>query len=535
VQAKKQKQQEIREMNKKLKLLRAWKASDGNSFDAGAVLEVDERTFAELTEGEEPLAAKVEDENRSIKAVEQKEQRKEPELEKVDFVEEAREAARAEMRAEAKRCAEIRTVCKRSGMPELADELIAEGKTVEESQRAVLDKMVEKQKENPPTTSVERVFDGADSYRSAAIDGLLLRAGQVEIEKPADGANEFQGMSLLRLAEDCLRRANIKIPSDKRKLVDLALRGSEVISGSTSDFPYILENTANKSLLAGYGVAEVTYPYWSYSGSLNDFKSTSRVKFGEVGELKLVAENGKYTETAVTESRETIQLGTYGRVWTMSRQGIINDDLDAFTRILFSMGMQAGQLPNDLGIAVLNDNAAMTDAEDLFSDAHNNTGSDSDRALDSLAHAVAALRYMRSLMAKQTSLQHDTETAGARYLNLKPKVWLVNADGEYYARQVVSSSTDASQENSQVDNPFKNMGLTVVSDQNIQVAGDEKHFLFADPRLAPVVEIAFLQGNKQPYMEEKNQTDRDGRKWLIRLDCGAAAVDYVGAVRESGA
>jgi hypothetical protein len=122
-----------------------------------------------------------------------------------------------------------------------------------------------------------------------------------------------------------------------------------------------------------------------------------------------------------------------------------------------------------------------------------------------------------------------------RYLNLRPKTWLVALSDLLIARQVINSASDVSGSNAGIQNAFANLVITVVGDQAIMTSGtDYKHFLFADPRLAPVVEIAFLQGNQAPYFSEIDQTSADGRVWLVRLDCGAAAVDYVGAVMEKG-
>jgi predicted RNA-binding Zn-ribbon protein involved in translation (DUF1610 family) len=516
---------------KKLKLLRAWKASDGKSYEAGVELDVDERTFAELTEGDEPQAAAVTD-KRQVKVIEAP--APEGKEIKVDFQAEARAAFQAEFRAEAKRASDIRGVCKRFELSEMADELIAGGKTVEEAQRSVLDKLADRKP--PAQGQVTLTQDGRDSFRSAAIDGILLRDGTVKIEKPASGANEMRGMSLLDLAKESLRNAGIKIPSDVRKLLDLAMgmRFGETISNQTSDFPYILAATAGKSLLAGFELAPATYPTWARVGSVNDFKAATRIKFSSVGKLKLVSEEAKYTDTARTESKETIQVGTYARRWTMSRQAVINDDLGAFTNTLFQFGMNAKMLPNDLAVAVLTANAAMTDTYDLFSTEHANNHAHTDYRLDTLDHAKTALIYLMNLLASQK--QYVDVSEDAYYLGLRPKVWLVSQTDEIIARQVVHSASDvASSTNGGVLNAFANLGMTVVADQNIKTSGtDYSHYLFADPRLAPVVEVAFLQGNQQPFMEEKDQVDADGRVWLIRLDCGAAAVDYVGGAREVG-
>ena len=438
-----------------------------------------------------------------------------------------------EIKAERARVREIELICRKAGISdEDRESYIASDKTPGEVRAIAFEKM----SASAAPVGAQVVADGRDSVRAAAIDGMLLRAGQ-KVDKPSAGSDEFRGRSLLRIAEECLMRAGQKIPSDVRDIVKLAMRGAEMISGAASDFPFILANTANKSLLAGYATAETSFQHWASIGSLNDFKSATRIKFSEVGKLKAVPENGKYATTAMTEKRETIQLGTYARKFTISRQAVINDDLSAFTRIPMSFGMQARFLPNDLAIAVLTANAAMSDAVALFNTAHGNTSSETDRRLDTVAHAQAAAVYMYGLMAQQQTLNADAESDGKRYLNLKPKVWLVAGTDEIIARQAVVSAGDAASTVNAggIINPINNLGLMVVSDQNIKTgATDYTHYMFADPRLAPVVEVAFLQGNQQPYFEQTEQTDADGTIYLVRLDCGAAAVDYVGAVREVG-
>ena len=529
---------EKQDMKKRLKLLRAWKESDEISHDAGVELEVDERTFTELTEGDDPIATPVEV-KREVAPVELK-PADPPTAEKkpleVDIGKQIREAIQAETRTEQKRVNDIQAVCKRFKMDDLSSDLIAGGKTVEESQRTVLDEMAKRQK-SPIHGTITLVKDGADSFRAAAVDALLMRADQVKVEKPADGADEIRGKSLLRLAEECLMRNGVKVPPNVNDMVALALRSKETITGTSSDFPIILGTAANKSLLAGYEVAAVSYPFWARVGSLNDFKAAQRIKFSDVGNLKEIAEAGTYTRTARAEKKETIQLGTYGRMWCMSRQGVINDDLGAFTNTLFSFGMQARMLPNDLGIAVLNANAALEDTYDLFGTEHANNSANTDYRLDTLAHASAGLEVLINLLAAQKNYLEAGEVAtGSRYLNLRGKIWLVAQTDELIARQVINSASDVnSNSNAGVTNPFAGLGIQIVPDQNIMTSStDYKYFLFADPRMAPVVEIAFLQGNQQPHMEEYDQTDADGRLWKIRLDCGAAAVDYVGAAREVG-
>ena len=62
-----------------------------------------------------------------------------------------------------------------------------------------------------------------------------------------------------------------------------------------------------------------------------------------------------------------------------------------------------------------------------------------------------------------------------------------------------------------------------------------RRYLFADPSEAPVLEVAFLDGNQNPYLELQNGFDVDGARYKVRLDYGVAAVDYRGAVTNAGA
>ena len=69
----------------------------------------------------------------------------------------------------------------------------------------------------------------------------------------------------------------------------------------------------------------------------------------EAGDLELIPELGNYPTTAFSESQESIQLATYGKKFGISRQAIINDDLDAFSTIPARMGRAAARKPTRRG------------------------------------------------------------------------------------------------------------------------------------------------------------------------------------------
>ncbi len=62
-----------------------------------------------------------------------------------------------------------------------------------------------------------------------------------------------------------------------------------------------------------------------------------------------------------------------------------------------------------------------------------------------------------------------------------------------------------------------------------------RRYLFADPQVAPVLEVAFLDGQQEPFLELQNSWRVDGSEWKVRLDYGVSGIDFRGAVTDAGA
>jgi hypothetical protein len=50
-----------------------------------------------------------------------------------------------------------------------------------------------------------------------------------------------------------------------------------------------------------------------------------------------------------------------------------------------------------------------------------------------------------------------------------------------------------------------------------------------------VIEVAFLDGQDAPFLDQEEGFTVDGTRWKVRLDFGIAAVDWRGVVRNNGA
>lgn len=463
--------------------------------------------------------------------------------------------------AERKRCATIRSIGEQHGINMQA--FVDDGSSEADSQSFALGVLAERSlnRQTAPTGDLQVTQDGRESFLRAASYGLEMRSGG-EFAKRArsdrdankrqdNGGDNFTAYSLVRLAEECLRRASMPVPTTNTEIVSRALAGpaissfdietraAENITVGTSDFPLILANVVNKAMLAGVDLAETTYRDWCRIGSGNDFKAMSRLKISEAGKLSEVPEFGTYPTTKFSEQREQITIKTYGEVYNLSRQAIINDDMSAFSEIPSALGRAAAILPNDLAVTILLANGNMSDAVALFAAGHNNLTAAAGNAFTSVANARTGISNLVTLLMQQTAFQHSDLTSEEMKLRLRPSILLIPPTGwEFPAAVLGGTSFGAGVEGV---NPLNGIARAVMEpsleDANITGNSTTAYYLFASPAQAPVIEVAFLNGNDSPFMEEiVNQgSAADGRVFKVRMDCVAGAVDWRGAQKENGA
>ena len=195
------------------------------------------------------------------------------------------------------RNAEITKLCRSFEMS--PDDYIEKGLTLEEARAEVLKELAKKS----APVSVNVLSDESEKFRAAAADGLAMRAG-IEISTPADGAESFRGVSLMRLAYDICEREGGK-PS--RMDNDTLLRS--VFSGGSGAFPNILSNVGHKALMKGYNEVPATFQYWTSKGSNPDFKPSTRVGLGAADELLPMTEMGEFKSSETTDMGLRVFIG----------------------------------------------------------------------------------------------------------------------------------------------------------------------------------------------------------------------------------
>lgn len=430
----------------------------------------------------------------------------------------AAQRAAAEVRRAA---AEILRLCERHGLPQsFGAELIERGLGMDEARAAILDRLADAQADAPrrgePAPAQARGDDGG--YREAMAAALLHRHSPAEFELPA-GAREFMGRSLLELARHSLERGGVSTRGMSRmELAGSALLGRDGMH-STSDFPIILANVANKTLRQAYTRAARTFTRWARRRTISDFKQVSVAQLSGAPSLLHVPESGEFRYGTISESQEVYALLTYGRIIGVTRQVLINDDLDAFTRIPAAFGAAAADLESDIVYSILSSNPTMGDGSPLFDASHGNEGTAGAISETSLAEAYR-------LFAAQTGLD-------GRKISVLPR-WLIVPPGSraVEARKQVTATTPASAADV---NAFAGRLEVVEEPRLLPDAGADPWFLAADAARIDTVEYAYLDGQEGVYTEVRQGFEVDGIEIKARHDFAAKAIDWRGLFRNAGA
>ena len=101
----------------------------------------------------------------------------------------------------------------------------------------------------------------------------------------------------------------------------------------------------------------------------------SVVNLGAAPDLLQTNEHGEFKYGSMTDGKETYSLATYGRMVSLSRQSIVNDDLRGFDRLVSAFGSAARRIENRTVYAQLTANAALSDSVALFHATHTNLAS----------------------------------------------------------------------------------------------------------------------------------------------------------------
>ena len=190
---------------------------------------------------------------------------------------------------------------------------------------------------------------------------------------------------------------------------------------STFSLPGILSNVANKFLLAGFESVEQAWRRIAATRSVKDFKQVTSYRLTGGFEYEEVGPDGELKHAEVGEESFTNQARTYGRMFSLTRESLINDDMDALTAVPRRIGRGGALKLNKVFWTAFLDNAS------FFTAARKNYADGAETAL-----SIDALTAAELLFLEQTDPDGNP-------LALMPKVLLVPPALNVTASQLMSS------------------------------------------------------------------------------------------------
>ena len=341
---------------------------------------------------------------------------------------------------------------------------------------------------------------------------------------PPERARGYRNVKIRQLAHACLVAAGSDRGVDPRnaeQCISAALQVSRMAARSTgvalqgsSDFVNLLANALSIMVLPGYANARPAYRRIAGEVEFDSFRPHQFTRAGDAPAPLQVGENANYQTGAMSDSKESVTLATYGRIIGLSRAVLVNDDVGALRDLALATQRRLIDFEDSLGITMLTSGASangptLSDGAQLFATGHGNLAA-SGAAIDltTLGAGIAAL-------AKQASPDGMKLNAFPRYLLTSPDKVVIAAQ---YLSQLAPAYDAAAR-------------ITPLADANLT---GNAWYLVADPAELPTLIYGYLAGTG-PRIEARAGFSFDGVEYKVGLDFAVGAVGWRGIYKNPGA
>ncbi|BCG85331.1 ATP-dependent Clp protease proteolytic subunit [Mesorhizobium sp. 113-3-9] len=337
--------------------------------------------------------------------------------------------------------------------------------------------------------------------------------------KPATGeAKDWAGASILDMGAALLEARGEKILSRNKDRLAKQITMSGGMH-TTSDFVNLTGSAGQRILLEAYEAAGSPLKQLARNRNANDFRAIAMLRLGEMPALLEVPEGAEVKYGSRAESAEGYRLRTFARIFALSRQAIINDDLDAFADTARAWGRAAAELEASELVALILANSGagptMEDGNPLYHASHGN------KAASGTAIDIAGLSAGRKALRDMKGLDGKTP------ISVTAKYLVVGSAKETEAEQVLATLTPATVSDT---NPFSGK-LTLLVEPRLP---GNAWRLFSDPAQAPVLDIAYLNGEAGPQVETRDGWEVLGAQYRAVLDFGCGVSGWRGTYLNPG-
>lgn len=310
-------------------------------------------------------------------------------------------------------------------------------------------------------------------------------------------------------------------------------------SGSTSDYPNLLGNLMSRRLVDWAQAAPQAWRKYAAIGEVPDFRPQTRVIGYESEDLLPIGEEGVYQDSKLADASFQLQVGTYGRAFSINRNVVINDDLNYIRQQPQRFGRSAGRsIAKFVAQTLLEGNANTFDGNQLFSVAHGNYFNGAGAGVLNRANIQIGITFL------------GNQTVLGTYFALDAKLLVVPKALEWTARELINSTiivlagTSGAVVERGAENTIKN-ALTIVVEP--MLSSSAAWYILADPDEAPVIDVAFLRGQQTPDLLVERPTmvkvaggddpwdyEFDVMRYKVRYDYGGAVSRWWGGAKFSG-
>lgn len=446
---------------------------------------------------------------------------------------------RRQISAEFHRAGEIRA--KATGHDEIIATAIEKGWSLDKVELEVLKKKNLNASTRP--TSFSSAQNSPENMPKVLEAALCMTRGITGVEKQYDDKilqaahSQFgRGIGIQQIILMCAAangmpiQAGMKVtPGNLKGLLKYACRDNTIEASlfSVASLPGILSNVANKEILQGYMEEDATWREVAQTKSVSNFQAVTSYRLLDDMRYLPLGPGGEIKHGSLGEESYTRQVRTYARMFTLTREMMINDDTGAFDDLRAIIGRGSAIKVNDLFWTAWLANVATiwtTARTNYIEGATTNLGTDG----VGLALGVKAFRQMRSPTAD-----------GSKRLSRTPKLLLVPPELEVIADQLYTARNATAVETSKVNTQagkYRPVVVNQLSDSSYTGYSTTAWWLLGDKGMGSPVVVSFLDGQETPTVESAD-TDFStlGIQFRGYADVGVDVADYLNSLRSKGA
>lgn len=384
--------------------------------------------------------------------------------------------------------------------------------TVEQARAAAFEAMQQRSQQTRTITSTahnDRTLDNPEVRAAAMGEAIFARINPAH--QVSGAARTFIGLSIPELARESLRSAGVTVTGmSASTIVTRALN-------STSDFAISLGDAVGRTMRQAYSEAPSGLKAVARMTTMRDFRERKRIQTSQFDRLEKVSEAGEFKRGSFKEEAEAYKLATFGKVFGITRQALVNDDVGVFNDVPRKLGIAAAafeaQALVDLLISGSGAGPLMSDGKRVFHSDHGN-----------LAASAGAPDETR-LSAARLAMRKQKDASG-QLIAVAPKFIVIPSELETATEKLLTAIQAAETANV---NAFAGKLTTVVEPRF--TSGTAWYLV---DNAIDGLEYAHLEGEAGPQIETRAGFDVDGVETRIRLDFGCGFIDWRGWFRNAG-